>query len=504
MFSRTLWGWIRPAVHSVLALDLRSLATFRIALGLILLFDLGVRVTDLGVFYTDRGVVPRTALSTTGFATIHVLNGSAWYQGSLFFVAALAALALAAGWHTRAATVASWALLLSLHGRNPHILSSADGLLRALLFWGMFLPLGARWSLDATRHVWSFHGIKPKQVASLATCALLMQVCLLYGCTVILKSGPTWRHEGSAVWYALQLDSFATSLGQELLNYPKLLTVLTYATLVVEAAGPILLLSPWFVGPIRIVLVCAFLFFHFGLASCMNLGLFSYVAAAAWLAFLPSCFWDALRCPERLRAVVGQWCEKATQSLPPTNAESPLGMIAQGTLAFCMIYVALWNVRTIYPNLSSTIFPRQGNSLGRTFGMGQDWGMFAPNPSKHDGWYVMLGQLENGTEIDLMKKAAPHWETPDLYSAELPNHRWAKFLINLSEDSMQDYRPHLARYLQQEWERHAERPRVKAVYIYYLLHRATPALEDRTVEKTLLHSSHFYDRDPTIIAQSGK
>jgi hypothetical protein len=64
-------------------------------------------------------------------------------------------------------------------------------------------------------------------------------------------------------------------------------------------------------------------------------------------------------------------------------------------------------------------------------------------------------------------------------------------------------RPHLALSPTRMGEKCRE-ARVKAVYIYYLLHRATPALADRTVEKTLLHSSHFFDRDATIVAQSGK
>ena len=43
-------------------LDLRALALFRILLGVILLVDLAARVGDIGVFYTDSGVLPRVDL----------------------------------------------------------------------------------------------------------------------------------------------------------------------------------------------------------------------------------------------------------------------------------------------------------------------------------------------------------------------------------------------------------------------------------------------------------
>src|SRR6185312_201958 len=41
--------------HEVFALDVRSLALFRIGLGLLLLADLGQRVLDLNAHYTDAG-----------------------------------------------------------------------------------------------------------------------------------------------------------------------------------------------------------------------------------------------------------------------------------------------------------------------------------------------------------------------------------------------------------------------------------------------------------------
>ena len=56
---------------------------------------------------------------------------------------------LVLGWKTRFATIASWVLLLSLQNRNTMILSGEDNLALLLLFWGMFLPLGARYSVDS-------------------------------------------------------------------------------------------------------------------------------------------------------------------------------------------------------------------------------------------------------------------------------------------------------------------------------------------------------------------
>ena len=139
---------VRGKFADLFGLDLRSLAIFRVGLGLLLLGDLAIRAGDLSAHYTDQGVLPRSALTARHYVSLHFLDGTADFQGALFVLAGLAALALLAGWRTRAATVVSWLLLMSLHARNPMILQGGDALLRLLLFWGMFLPLGARWSVD--------------------------------------------------------------------------------------------------------------------------------------------------------------------------------------------------------------------------------------------------------------------------------------------------------------------------------------------------------------------
>src|SRR5436305_10055773 len=102
---------VRGKLAELFGLDLRSLAIFRIGLGLLLLGDLAVRAGDLSAHYTDQGVLPRSALAAHHYVSLHCLDGTADFQGALFVLAGLAALALLAGWQTRAATVVSWLLL---------------------------------------------------------------------------------------------------------------------------------------------------------------------------------------------------------------------------------------------------------------------------------------------------------------------------------------------------------------------------------------------------------
>jgi len=290
--SGARWGYEK--LVEVFGADLRSLALFRIVLALLVLVDLTNRATDFYAHYTDAGVLPRTVLleevlSRWAFS-VNLMNGEPLFQAAVFAAAAAAALGMLVGYRTRLVTFIVWVLVLSIQWRNPLILNSGDVLLRMLLFWGMFLPLGAFWSVDRALKV------APPRLSmrflSLATVALFLQIAFVYWFTAILKTDPAWRTDGTAIYYALGSDQFATRIGAYLYQFPDLLTVLTYATVALEAFGPFLLFFPFFTGPVRTGAVLAYMNLHFGIWLTMNVGLFSWTAALCMVCFLPTWFWD--------------------------------------------------------------------------------------------------------------------------------------------------------------------------------------------------------------------
>ena len=182
-----------------------------------------------GVWLTDGGVlgVMRAMPSCVDVVLVAAHSGDA-LQTALLAAAAAAALALALGWCTRFASVAAWLLCCSLHSRNPLTLHGGDVLLRLLLFWSMFVPLGPG----------------PAR-ASLGLHCLRAQVALMYACAALSKSGAEWWGECSAVHLALQLDLIATPAGITLRDAPPaLLCAATRTTFVIELlAAPLLLYS---------------------------------------------------------------------------------------------------------------------------------------------------------------------------------------------------------------------------------------------------------------------
>lgn len=453
-------GAFRAWVVDCFSLDVRSLALFRMALALILLCDLGIRAGELTTFHSDAGIVPRSRLTENGYGSIHALSGSVPFETGLFAVHALFALAMLVGYRTRLATFVSCFLLISLHLRNPLVLQGGDALLRVLLFWGIFLPLGAVWSVDAH----STEARVPKRTLAIGSAALILQLCFLYWFSAALKNDPAWTRDGTAVAQALHIDQLVKPAGQVLLGYPELCRVLTYATFALELVGPLLLFVPIFHWQIRLAVVIGFLAFHlFGLNLCMELGPFPYVCAAGWVALLPTQFWDRL----------AAWRGRASQ-LADGAILAPAGFnVLTGLL---LAYVLLWNVRGVLAERVPQLLPQSLNPIGFTFGLDQYWAMFSPHPPQDDGWFVCEATLNNGERVDLLRDGQPvDWSKPPLVSALYPNERWRKYMMNLPRTGQDESRVHLIRFLWDRWNRSQPPARqVKELHLYYVLEETLP------------------------------
>ncbi|MBT5454975.1 MAG: DUF393 domain-containing protein [Rhodospirillaceae bacterium] len=291
------------AVRDIFGIDLRTLALFRVGLAFLLLIDLALRARDLTAHYTDLGILPRSMaveFLSSGAFSLHLLNGTVWFQAGLFILAAFVAAMLLVGFRTRLVTIVSWVLLLSLQNRNPQILSSADNLILLLTFWAMFLPLGGRFSIDAALDRRS--PPVPNAYYSMASIALLIQGMSLYFFGALLKSDAQWIPDGTAVYYALQLDYRVTSFALWLREFPSLLQGLTYAVWALELTGPLIIFSPVFHRTFRLVALGGFIALNLGLFLCLEMGLYPLVAILMNLVFLPGWMWDWLGAKVRIVA----------------------------------------------------------------------------------------------------------------------------------------------------------------------------------------------------------
>src|SRR4051812_40287391 len=149
--SQPARGSLVGTLNDVFGADRRSLALFRMLIGADFVYEWINRATSLTGHYTDDGVLPRALMPAVArrlALPIFRLSGSATVQATLMVVACLFAVMLMVGYRTRLATVATWILHLAVIERLPAITGGGDNLMRYLLLWSMFVPLGACWSVD--------------------------------------------------------------------------------------------------------------------------------------------------------------------------------------------------------------------------------------------------------------------------------------------------------------------------------------------------------------------
>lgn len=472
--ERPFW---RRTLDQLAGLDTRSLALFRIVLGLILLFDLFLRFDHLTEDYSDNGYLPRAELrayfdnlqdfevpllnKTVPFWSFHFLSGSPDVQQILFAVQALAGLCFLLGWQTRIATIVSWLLLVSLHIRNPFILNGGDTLVRMFLFWGMFLPLGERWSLDRIMQVES----KPqrKLILSGASFALIVQLCLMYFFTGIAKWNPIWWN-GEALTNVLGMNIVARPFGQRFLGQENLLQGLTIFTLVIEVFGPFLLLIPFRTWIFRTFLAFSFIAFHIGIHFTMDVGLFSLISICGWLALLPSEFWNSTFVEKTIGSVIGT-ASLFSDPLEDSEIDRLLATpyhirviqkIASVLCLVLIVYCTLWNVWRLKPDDANyqVFMPKPIRFVGIGTMIAQEFHMFgAPEPKNI--WFVYEAKYRGGTDFVDVFSGLPldkAYKPDDVFDRFL-GHRTRRLHMNVLEPEGLFLREKLVRFHCERWNR---------------------------------------------------
>lgn len=231
--------WFAPQTGHVLGL-------YRIAIGLLTLYSFSLFAKDADVFFSDEGVLTtRTVARELGREYHTILH---WIRSPFGVRLALAALMLAAvcftvGFHTRVASVLLYLLVVSFHERNPLVLNGSDSVLRTMLFFFMFAPAGAAWSVDHVRRRIRSREVTPRLISPWAQRMMQVQVSVIYFVTAYAKTRGALYHQGTAMYYVFGLVDFNVRGVEQLMNHPLIYSFLTYAVLFIEVSLPFLL---WF------------------------------------------------------------------------------------------------------------------------------------------------------------------------------------------------------------------------------------------------------------------
>jgi hypothetical protein len=459
----------RRSLRRLVEIDLRSLALFRIGLAAAVLLDVASRARSLTAHYTDLGVLPREVLAAGLRPSLGGLVATLWPGGTVaagLFLAiyAAAALLLLVGFRTRAATALCWVGTLGLLARNPLVLHRADTLLKMLLFWGMFLPLAARLSVDRRLARDRSDEQPADAVASPASAALLLQPCLMFWFAVLSRSPVEWWQQGSALYYASHCDIIARPLGAALRDLPpRALAALTRAVIVAEAALPLVLWSPWATRWLRTAGVAFLVLMPAAFGLAFNIGYFPLMCVVAVLPFLPGRLWTRRRRTDGAEAETFDGAPRRTGRFAPRW----VGALAAGLL-LCSLALNL------DAHTSRFVIARPLRAAGVFAGLDQRWDIFAPAPPKEDEWFAVLGLLRDGSVVDLMHEgAAPSLDKPADFDHYWTDYRWRRYWFNLR--NFPTLHGRYVAYAAREWDRaHPGTRQLEAVRIELVRERTPP------------------------------
>jgi hypothetical protein len=486
-FRMGMSGTMKKTLAGIFTLDLRALSLMRIGVALLVIIDLFIRAGDLSAHYSGQGVLPVRLLLENAWNpmwfSFHLYSDMWQMQGLLFLIAAVAALFLMVGYHTRWATIVSWLLMISLHNRNPLINQGGDDLLRIMLFWGIFLPWDRFFSVRSLRQK---NTQTETRYAGMAGAGYMLLVAGVYYFSGLIKYSDEWITDATAVYYALSLDQIVLPMGRLLYPYPSLLQAITLIVIWTEIIVPWMLFIPFGRNAFRYAALLILLLMHIGIAMTLYVGLFNVIGVVTLIGLLPSTVMDRLSRRthimkeiaadlfDRLRSAVAGRIVMRLEVSQTTRLRGPLFQgIRDVFLLVVIVYCIFWNLGNLsywrYP------IPSELNDAGYFLRLDQNWGMFAPTVFKDDGWYVLEGTAMDGRTIDLNRKGkAADYAKPASVVSMFRTDRWRKFSENFLFISHAYLRPTYCRYLMRTWNTNHPEKAVRELKVVYMKEVTAP------------------------------
>jgi hypothetical protein len=377
--------------------------------------------------------------------------------------------------YPRLVSLLAFLLLLSLRQRNPLIVYGMDELAGMLAFWSIFLPSSRREGEGGT----FFSGV---------SFAVIAQVAMFYAVAGFSKSAESWWHHPIASYMALQSDSLSTLTGKFFTAYPRLLEFGTRFVFICERGLWIFLFWPGRRGAWRLAMVLPLAGMHILFGLCMHLGLFPYFDLVMLALVVPPWFWDQFTTarhflPSVAAAPTGamRWWEAVSE---------PLAMVA--------IAIFIWTAVSNMPLSDRVRLDKGLKKLQVSWGLIQAWQMFAPEPNRDDGWWVLVGWMGDGTEVNLfsMRAGSVSFQRPRDSFLSVGGERWATILFRLSTDVIAFLRPRVVDFLCRRWNASHPDPLVEA-QLYFVGERTEPPGKPMTIKPRLLLRSSCADKSLT-------
>lgn len=295
--------------------DPTALGLLRIVLVSVLTASMLTHVGAVAEYFSDdawlNGAAAREAFHSRWSLFFWITDP--WAVRGVYAVGVLAHVLWVLGWRTVVVAPVAWLVWISMVGRNPLLYALPDQLHGVLAFVMMVLPTGRGLSLDARRR-------GPRPVPVWCRRVVQLQLAVVYVATGMLKTGDTWRADGTALYYSLvnpynRHFAFGSTLA---LLQPWVLRPMTWLVLAYEVGfGGFLILHwlremlgrPRWIPELRWGFLGFGVLMHVGIQAAMYVAWFTPLMVAGYASFLRP--HEARWVVDRVRARATRRCRRS-------------------------------------------------------------------------------------------------------------------------------------------------------------------------------------------------
>ena len=248
------------------------------------------RLFNIAAFYTDSGIIPRSVIEVNygaPFSLLHYID-SGPLVAIFFIITLLLGVLYTLGIKSRFVGPVLLVFFSSVTNGNPVISHGVEFLIEISLFWGMFLPLDACFSVMPNRK-----DKQPTNIKGLASYGLLLQIMLVYLTSYLTKTGELWQ-TGLTIFSLTDDRTHAVGFADWLAGQPEFCSFLSFTALYIELLLAILIFFPLFNRYCRLIATICIIGLHTGLALVLFVGPFHLITLALAISLLPDFVWEKL------------------------------------------------------------------------------------------------------------------------------------------------------------------------------------------------------------------
>lgn len=265
---------------------LRALSLIRIIFGINVLALYAQHLRQYEFLWGDQGLMPWSTFMATLMIqrnySLYALTSDGHVAALLFGAGAVVAFLFTIGAFTRVVSVLFFIFTWSLYTRNIYLLDGGDNLLYLTALLMIFTNCAAYYSVDAIFRTRRAANRFVAMLHNYAVIAIMAQTCMVYLISAFYKVGGHKWQDGTALYYILHVDEFQlVPWVVHAVENPMITTVMTYGTMLTQAAFPFLIFHKrlkWFVVP-------AIVGMHVGIGYTMGLAYFSSILIAVEAIF---------------------------------------------------------------------------------------------------------------------------------------------------------------------------------------------------------------------------